>query len=170
MMAILKTVGLGVWGCGVALASAYFSATWNPGQTVEVARAEHKLESLEFKKPAAITVPMISDDRLRGYVVAKIVYTANAKDAGAFPLDPQPFVLDEAFRRIYTDGKIEFGHLAKYNLDQMTKSIKDAVNARLGVNLVNDVLIEELNYVDKDAKPEAAPPPASETAAPKASH
>jgi hypothetical protein len=156
MMAILKTVGLGSWGCAVALGAAYFSATWNPGQTVEVARAEHKLESLEFKKPAAITVPMISDERLRGYVVAKIVFTANAKDAGSFPIDPQPFVLDEAFRRIYTDGKIEFGHLAKYNLDEMTKAIKAAVNARLGVNLINDVLIEELNYVDKDSlKPEA---------------
>jgi hypothetical protein len=151
MMAILRTVLLGAWVCGVALAAAYVSAGWNQKQTVQVARAENQLNSLEFKKPAAITVPMISDDRLRGYVVAQIVYTANAKAAASFPIDPQPFVLDEAFRRIYTDGKIEFGHLSKYNLDDMTKAIKDAVNARLGVNLIDDVLISELNYVDKDS-------------------
>jgi hypothetical protein len=157
MMGIVRSVGLGAWGCIVALGATFFAATYNPGKTVEEVRAEHKLESLDFRKPAAITVPMIADERLRGYVVAKIIYTANAKDAATFPIDPQPFVLDEAFRRIYTDGKVEFGHLAKYNLDQMTKAIKDAVNARLGVNLINDVLIEELNYVDKDSmKPAAA--------------
>src|SRR6185312_10531886 len=128
-----------------------FAATWNQDEKVEVVQAEHKLESLEFKKPASITVPMISDDRLRGYVVAKVVYTADAKAAATFPVDPQPFVTDEAFRRIYTDGKIEFGHLSKYNLDDMTKAIRDAVNARLGVNLIDDVLISELNYVDKDS-------------------
>jgi hypothetical protein len=169
-MAILKSVGLGAWGCFVALAATYFAATWNPGETVEVARAEHALENLEFRKPAAITVPMISDERLRGYVVAKVVYTANAKDAQHFPIDPQPFVLDEAFRRIYTEGKIEFGHLAKYNLDEMTRAIKDAVNARLGVNLIEDVLIEELNYVDKDAKPEATAQTAANAPAPAARH
>jgi hypothetical protein len=131
------------------------SATWNPGKTVEAARVENKLEGLEFRKPAAITVPMVSDGRLRGYVVAKITFTANAKDMHAFPIDPQPFVLDEAFRRIYTDGKIEFDHKSKYNLTEMTAAIKKAVNARLGVDLVEDVLIDELNYVDKESLKQA---------------
>ena len=151
MKGIIKTVGLGVWGCVVALIAVFISSGWNQGQAVQVARAEHQLENLEFKKPAAITVPMIADDHLLGYVVAQITYTANAKSAASFPIDPQPFVLDEAFRRIYTDGKIEFDHLSKYNLDDMTKAIKDAVNARLGVNLIDDVLISELNYVDKSS-------------------
>jgi hypothetical protein len=151
MMAMLKTIGFGAWACIVALGAAYTSATWNPGETVAAVRTEHKLESLEFRKPAAITVPMVSDGRLRGYVVAKITFTANAKDMHAFPIDPQPFVLDEAFRRIYTDGKVEFDHMSKYNLGEMTAAIKKAVNTRLGVDLVDDVLIEELNYVDKEA-------------------
>jgi hypothetical protein len=168
MMAILKTVALGLWGCAVALIAAYMAATWNPGETVEAARIEHKLETLEFRKPAAITVPMIADGRLRGYVVATVVFTAAPKDAHAFPFDPQPFVVDEAFRRIYTDGKIEFDHLSKYNLEEMTKGIKEAVNARLGMPVISDVLIEELNYVSKDAppKPLAAASPATASASP----
>jgi hypothetical protein len=155
MMAILKTIGFGAWACIVALGAAYTSATWNPGETVEAVRTEHKLEGLEFRKPAAITVPMVSDGRLRGYVVAKITFTANAKTMHTFPIDPQPFILDEAFRRIYTDGKVEFDHLSKYNLGDMTKAIKAAVNGRLGGEIVEDVLIDELNYVDKESLKQA---------------
>ncbi len=73
-----------------------------------------------------------------------------------FPIDPQPFVLDEAFRHIYTDGKVEFDHLSKYNLDDITAGIKDAVNARLGTDLIVDVLIDELNYVDRDSLKQTA--------------
>jgi hypothetical protein len=94
---------------------------------------------------------MISDGRLRGYVVTRIVFTADAKELHEFPIDPQPFVLDEAFRRIYTDGKVEFDQMSKYNLDEITSAIRDKVNERLGIELIKDVLLDELSYVDKDS-------------------
>jgi hypothetical protein len=150
---MVKATAIGVWACVVALGSSYAAATWMSGGTVavEVAKSQEKLDGLEYRKPAPITVPMISDGRLRGYVVAKIVFTANAKDLHDFPGAPQPFILDEAFRRIYTDGKVEFDHLSKYNLDDITAKIKADVNARLGSDLIHDVLIDELNYVDKNS-------------------
>lgn len=150
---MIKTLAIGVWACIVALGSTYAAAMWTSGAKVEnpIAPAEHKLEGLEYRKPAPITIPMISDGRLRGYVVAKVVFTANAQALHDFPVDPQPFVLDEAFRRIYTDGRIEFDQMSKYNLDDMTSAIKKSVNARLGTELIQDVLLDELNYVDKDS-------------------
>jgi hypothetical protein len=113
-------------------------------------RAESKPSGLEYRHPDAITVPMISDGKLRGYVVAKVVFTADAAALRDSPIDPQPFVVDEAFRHIYTDGKVEFDHLSKYNLDKITGDIKDAVNKRLGTDLIKDILVEELNYVDSE--------------------
>lgn len=150
MMATLKTALIGLWGVLVALGAAYMTATWNNGATVETVRSEHQEPGLEFRRPGAITVPMISDGKLRGYVVAKVVFTGDADAIHHFPIDPQPFVLDEAFRFIYTHGRIEFDHMSKYNLDEMTQGIKTAVNKRLGADLIDDVLIDELNFVDKE--------------------
>ena len=147
---MLKTIGLGVWAIVVALIAGYVAATWNTGATVDMVRAETKPSGLEYRHPDAITVPMISDGKLRGYVVAKVVFTADAAALRDSPIDPQPFVVDEAFRHIYTDGKVEFDHLSKYNLDKITGDIKDAVNKRLGTDLIKDVLVEELNYVDSE--------------------
>ena len=147
---MIKTVAIGVWACIVALASSYAAATWTSGGSVAIERHEAKLEGLEYRRPAAITVPMISDGRLRGYVVARIVFTADANALREFPIDPQAFVIDEAFRRIYTEGRVEFDQMSKYNLNDITGAIKTNVNARLGFDLVQDVLIDELNYVNKD--------------------
>jgi hypothetical protein len=146
---MLKAVGLGVWAIVIALIAAYFAATWNNGATVDKVRAETTPTGLEYRHPSAITVPMISDGQLRGYVVAKVIFTADAAALSGSPIDPMPFVTDEAFRHIYTDGKVEFDHLSKYNLDDITTAIKDAVNKRLGTDLIKDVLVDELNYVDR---------------------
>ncbi len=152
MMPIVKSVGLGVWAAVVALGATYVAATAKSGAPLdEIVHSQPKLEGLEYRRPTAITVPMIADGALKGYVVAKVVFTANAQALHAFPIDPQPFVIDEAFRHIYTDGKVEFDHLSKYNLDEITAAIKTGVNARLGADLIVDVLIDELNYVDKDS-------------------
>ena len=146
---MLKTTALGIWAIVIALIAGYFAATWNSGATVDKVRAEAAPTGIEFRHPSAITVPMISDGQLRGYVVAKIVFTGDAQALRDSPIDAQPFVLDEAFRHIYTDGKVEFDHLSKYNLDEITGAIRDAVNKRLGTDLIKDVLVEELNYVDR---------------------
>ena len=147
---MLKAIGLGVWAIVVALIAGYTAATWNTGATVDMVRAESAPTGIEYRHPSAITVPMISDGKLRGYVVAKVVFTADAASLRNSPVDPLPFVVDEAFRHIYTDGKVEFDHLAKYNLDKITGDIKDAVNKRLGTDLIKDILVDELNYVDSE--------------------
>jgi hypothetical protein len=148
---VIKTIGIALWVCTVALVSSYATATWQSGGSVAIEHTEPGLNGLEYRKPAPITVPMISDGRLRGYVVTRIVFTADAKELHEFPIDPQPFVLDEAFRRIYTDGKVEFDQMSKYNLDEITSGIKTKVNERLGIELIKDVLLDELSYVDKDS-------------------
>ena len=163
---MLRTLMVGLWAACVGLGASYAAATWsaNGGGGDTVAQKKGPIpEGLEYKKPPALTVPMISDGRLRGYVVAKIVFTADARALSEFPVDPQPFVLDEAFRRIYTDGKVEFDKMSKYNLDDLTKSIKANVNARLGTDLIHDVLVDEVSYVDKDSmkEPGTPPPPAN---------
>ncbi len=85
MSSAIRTIGLGIWAVIVALGATYMAATWNSGATVELVRNEQKPSGLEFRRPAAITVPMIDDGELRGYVVAKVVFTADAGELHAFP-------------------------------------------------------------------------------------
>lgn len=144
-----KAFLVGLWVCVVTLLSSYGAVLWVTG-----ARAERKdepyLEGIEYQTVQPLTVPMISDGQVQGYVVAKFVFTADARTLRSLSVAPNSFVVDEAFREIYTNGKIDFKKLNKYDLEIMTNTIKANVNKRLNAEIVQDVLLEDLNYVDRD--------------------
>ena len=117
--------------------------------TAADAPAKAPLEGLQNEKLDPITIPMIRDGKIAGYVLAKLAFTADAKGLAAMSIDPKAFVTDEAFREIYSNGQIDFTQMEKYDLARLTDAIKTNVNQRLGTDLVHDILVVEINYVDK---------------------
>jgi len=144
-----KAFLVGLWVCVVTLLSSYGAVLWVTG-----ARAEREqdayLEGIEYQKVNPITVPMINNGTVEGYVIAKLVFTADARTLRNLSVGPSAFLVDEAFREIYTNQRVDFEKLNKYDLDEITKSIRNNVNKRLNADIVQEVLIEELNYVDRD--------------------
>lgn len=144
-----KAFLVGLWVCIVTLLSSYGAVLWVTG-----ARAEREedayLEGIEYQKVQPITVPMINNGTVEGYVIVKFVFTADARTLRNLSVGPNVFLIDEAFREIYTNRRIDFENLKSYDLDDMTKSIKENVNKRLNAEIVQDILVEELNYVDRD--------------------
>ena len=67
-----------------------------------------------------------------------------------FPTSLRAASLDEALRAIYSNGKVDFSRLERVDIDALLKTVKTGVNARLGGELVKDVLVKEFNYVRKD--------------------
>ena len=145
---MIRFIMIGAWVLLVALGSSYASAYWAAG----AGHAESKqpvLAGLEYRKLPAVTVPMIIDGTVKGYVLAKLVYTADSGVLRALSVDPSVFVVDASFAEIYVNGRVESGRLTKYNLQDMLGRIKAAVNARLNGSVVRDVLVDSLNYIDK---------------------
>ncbi|MDQ0326273.1 hypothetical protein J2R99_002142 [Rhodopseudomonas julia] len=145
---MVKTLGIGMWACVVALLASFFAAQWKAD--VKPAPDEGPaLVGLEHRKLEPMTVPVIQDGVLQGYILARLVFTADAGAMSKLSMDPAPFVTDEAFREFYNNGKVEFGRLAKYNLDRLINNIKENTNKRLGPGFIQDILVEEINYVDR---------------------
>jgi len=140
---------VGLWVCIVTLLSSYGAVLWVTG-----ARAEREedayLEGIEYTKVQPITVPMIANGTVEGYVIVKFVFTADARTLRSLSVGPSVFLVDEAFREIYTNRRVDFGNLKSYDLDEVTRTIKENVNKRLNANIIQDLLVEELNYVDRD--------------------
>ncbi len=136
-----------IWICAVALASTYVVATWKPGAE-EAQSAPRQFSHLEHKTTQPISVPMISDGSVAGYVVAQFVYLSDPKALKEISTPPDAFIADEAFRKLYVD-KVDFNHLEKYDVAGLTKDLVKKVNQRLGADIVKDILIEQFNYVSK---------------------
>jgi hypothetical protein len=139
----------GAWVCVITLAAAYGISQWVASGGKLIVRKDY-LEGLEYEKTRMINVPMIADGAVQGYVAAQFVFTVDAKTVRQLSVPPDPFVVHEAFRRIYSEERIDFKNMKKQDLVPLLKAIKQDVNERMQANIVQDVLIEEFNYISKD--------------------
>lgn len=145
---MMRFLMIGVWVCAVALGSSYASAYWAAG-AASAKPEEPYLAGLEYRRLPTVTVPMIVNGGVQGYVLAKLVYTADAAMLRKLPLEPTVFAVDAVFSEIYVNGRVESGKLSKYNLKEMIERIKATVNAHLNGEVLRDVLIDSVNYIDK---------------------
>lgn len=142
---MLKIVMSGIWICLVTAVSVYVASSWSagagPGES-----DEPYIKGLDYRKTPMLTVPVIKNGKVTGYVVGRFVFTAAAETLRELSVPPEVFVSDEAFRALYADDEIDFEHLERYDLGGLTRSITLAVNERMRMDLVQDTLVDQLNY------------------------
>jgi hypothetical protein len=97
-----------------------------------------------------ISVPVIIEGSIQGYVMAQLIFTIDSKTLRDMPIKPDIYLQDEAFKTIYGEGTIDFRQAKKRDLFALAKSIADNANKRFGTNLVQDVLFQEMNYLPKE--------------------
>lgn len=146
---MIKLILSAVWICIITLASSYVAASWKARGTV-AATGDEGLTGLNYTKTDPINVPIIVDGGVKGYVVAQFVYTADASDLKKLSVPPDAFILDEAFRTIYEDERIDLDNLKRFDLASLTTKLKDDANKRFGIDLLQDVLVEQFTFVTKE--------------------
>jgi hypothetical protein len=148
---MIRLILSGLWVCVVTLTSTYAAVSWLAPRAPEAETHIQKLNGgLESVKTRMISVPVIGDGAVHGYVLAQFMFTVDGKAMKHLVVKPDVFLLDEAFKAIYGGESIDFRHFTKRDLQGLSKQIGDNVNKRLGARLVEDVLVQELNYVAKD--------------------
>ena len=145
---VIKMLILGVWACVVSLGAAFGMMTWQNGQKAEAAAPPPKAASVLRTK--TISVPMLLDGQVRGYVVARFDLSADTEKVALSAATPESLVADEAFKQIYSRSSTDVQMAKKHDLQALTKSIAEGVNKRTGNDLIKDVLIESWSYLSKE--------------------
>ncbi len=146
---MMRLLIAGVWASLVALGSAYAVITLQQGAESVSADGKPQRE-LEQIKTKTLSVPVIAEGKVQGYVVAEFLFTVDRGAASGLPEPLESFLSDGAFRSLYAGEKLNFGSLKKQDLDALGRTIAETVNARVNAPLVDSVLIQNLSYVSKD--------------------
>lgn len=142
----MKLVLVGLWAIFVALGSGYAVASWKVDSAGD--EAPVKLEGLRYTSLPTMSVPVLGSGEVKGYVVVRVVYTADAATLRLISAEPDPFISDEVFRTLYDRAEIHFGRLARIDLNEFAETVKTGVNKRLGDDVIQDILVDGLNYID----------------------
>ncbi len=146
---MIKLVAVGLWVCAVTLASGFAAVSWQSGRPPQP-ESGGLFGGLTTLKTRLISVPIIADGAVQGYVVTQLAFTVDSNVLKRLSIKPDLLLVDEAIRTIYAGDGFDFRKLAKQDLPKLSKTLADNVNARVGATLVDEVLIQDLSYVPKD--------------------
>lgn len=146
---MIKLVLVGSWICAVTLASALGGVSWKAG-ALPTLEDNGMFDGVVMVKTRLISVPVVADGAVQGYVVTQLAFAVNSNVLNRLSIRPDLILVDEAIRTIYAGGDIDFRRMTRQDLPALTQTMAENANARFGVKLVNEVLVQELNYVPKD--------------------
>lgn len=145
---MLQLILIGLWTCAISLGSTYAGFYYKTRPMPPPAEGhEASTKSQDLK---TITVPIIQDGEIKGYISADFSVIGAERDPHAKSPDIEGYVLDEAYRLIYAETTIEFQNIQKTDLDKLTTDIKSRVNTRLGREAIKDVLVRSFHYVPRE--------------------
>ncbi|MBI2720138.1 MAG: hypothetical protein HY245_05060 [Rhizobiales bacterium] len=146
---MLKLAAIGLWAATVTAGAAYLSAGYlagaNAGKTAKPASL-----GLEQITSDMTSVPMIRGGAILGYVIIQVNFEADKALLEEMKVDAKPYLVDAAFRAVYSNEETDFTRVKGDDLDRLTRRIAELANGNLGAEVVKQVLIQQLNYVRKE--------------------
>lgn len=108
-------------------------------------------EKPEIVKIDPISVPVVREGKIQGYVIGRYAFSAPAsavrKDKDTFIL----FASEAIFRAIYEEDGLDFTSLKIVDLDKLIDRVVAKANARIGQPLITQVIVESMNFLSHDA-------------------
>ena len=139
---------IAAWVCIATLFGAYGGFRYRTHTLPPEAQAsENHFQSVDLK---VITVPVIRQGQIKGYVSAEFSITGQLPKSSDDSRNIESYVLDEAYRLIYADVDIDFDYIEKTDLNRLTSNLRSRVNTRLEKDTVTDVLVRGFHYVPRE--------------------
>lgn len=143
---MIRIIVIGLWICAVALGSLYFAVQKGAAPSDEVAASQGGFGGLDYVKTDVMSVPIISQGSVAGYVVTQLVYTIDSNIRKKLTVPLEYFISDEIFRKFYgsySDTK----EVEKVSFEDVRNSIITDINSRFPEPVIKDILVEQFNYI-----------------------
>ena len=114
-------------------------------------KAEDAAEKTEVVKLDPVSVPVVRDGKIQGYVIGRFAFSAGAsairKDKDALTL----YANEAIFRSVYEEEGLDFTALKIVDVDKLIGRIVEKANARIGRPTIAQIFVESMNFLAHDA-------------------
>jgi hypothetical protein len=145
---MIKLFLTGLWVCGVTLGAVYFSVQMAK-PPVPGAEEAAKKAGFELVKGESITVPVIADGAVSGYFLGRISFMMDKEKIKGVKLPVTELMTDELFTLLVGNKMVDIGNVSAFDVNAFRARIKEDMNSRMGAGMVEEVLVEQLDYLSK---------------------
>lgn len=107
-------------------------------------------QGLDYVRTGIISVPVFDRGKVHGYFLARLVFTADGKRLAQLRLPVEALLSDQVYSHLYGHPEIDFTRREALDVDAFRESIRAGVNARLGEALIQEVLVEQVDYLPRE--------------------
>ncbi len=145
---MLKFVLAALWISVATVAAVFFSFQMSQARNGE-GQASPFFGGLDYVRTRVLSVPVLSEGRVGGYFLARLVYTVDPSRKNALSLPLETLLMDEVYSYLFGNPQIDFSTIEQIDLDDLREGIRVSLNERVGETLIHDVLIEQVDYLAK---------------------
>jgi hypothetical protein len=145
---MIRFILAAVWICAATVGAVVYSYQTSLAKQNE-APPPPFFGGMSTLKTGIISIPVLKDGAVGGYFLARLSYTADPDILGILTVPPETMLTDQIYTYLFANPQIDWAHKKSIDLEVFKKGIRDAVNKKLGKELIHDVLIEQVDYLSK---------------------
>jgi hypothetical protein len=146
---MIKFIAAALWICAATVGAVFYSYQ-AAGARGEGEAPKPMLGGLDYVDTDIISVPLIRDSAIKGYFLTKLVYTVEPAEMAKLSVPASALMTDQVYSYLYSNPQIDFSKAESIDIDAFRKNIRDSINARVGAEIVHEVLIDQVNFLSKD--------------------
>jgi hypothetical protein len=146
---MIKFIAAALWICAATVGAVFYSYQ-AAGERGEGEAPKPLLGGLDYVDTDIISVPLIRDSAIKGYFLTKLVYTVEPAEMAKLSVPATALMTDQVYSYLYSNPQIDFTKTATIDIDAFRNNIRDSINARVGAKIVQDVLVDQVNFLSKD--------------------
>jgi hypothetical protein len=147
---MIKFVAAGLWLCAATIGAVFLSFQMSSPQQGATEEAPPLLGGLDYLATPIVSVPVLTDDGIVGYFLAKLVYTVEPEKLAKLSAPADTLLADELYTYLFANPKVNFTDVKTLDIDAFRNSVREAINKRVGDELVHDVMIEQIDFLTKE--------------------
>lgn len=145
---MIKFALAALWICAVSVGTVLYAFQFSKASG-EAEPAPAFFGGLDYVSTNLISVPVVRDGAVHGYFLTRLSYTADAEKLNAMTIPPKALLVDEIYSHLYANPQIDYAQARDVDLDAFRDGVREAINERVGAQLIHDVLIEQADYLSK---------------------
>jgi hypothetical protein len=148
---MIKFLAVGIWTILLLSGSVYLFYGNKKTSQEELIEKSAYLGKLEVVKLEPMSITIIRQNKLQGYVILDISFTIETSKKAKLSVPAELLLRDVVNSSVFGNTEIDINHLDRFDFKKFKEHVLKKIHNRFGKDYISDVLIERIDFINNDS-------------------